>query len=64
MNKQGLRQPLLGAAAFAVTVAASLGFCALFSAATLGRGSPFCSSARYPPRWCSRWACTSSTRPF
>ena len=36
MNKQGLRQPLLGAAALAVTVAASLGFCALFSAATLG----------------------------
>ena len=34
--RSGLRQPLLGAAAFVVTVGASLGFCALFSAATLG----------------------------
>jgi Protein of unknown function (DUF1638) len=35
-QRPGLRQPLLGAAAFVITVGVSLGFCALFSAATLG----------------------------
>lgn len=35
-QRRGLRQPVLGVAAFVVTVGASLAFCALFSAATLG----------------------------
>jgi hypothetical protein len=35
-QQRGLRQPLLGVAAFVVTIGASLVFCALFSAATLG----------------------------
>ena len=35
-RQRGLRQPLLGVAAFAVAIGASLAFCGLFSAATLG----------------------------
>jgi len=35
-QERGLRQPLRGAAAFVVTVGASLTFCAFFSSATLG----------------------------